>query len=50
MDVLIFASVTFAVGLFLGSRWQYRRLLRQIYDVAMHDGPRAARWSRIASD
>jgi hypothetical protein len=23
-----------AVGLLLGSRWQYRRLLRQIYDTA----------------
>jgi hypothetical protein len=43
MDLLIFASATFAAGVVLGSRWQYRRILRQIYDAAMRDGPRAAR-------
>jgi hypothetical protein len=34
MELLIVAAVMFAVGLLLGSRWQYRRLLRQIYDSA----------------
>ncbi len=34
MEMLIVATVMFAVGLLLGSRWQYRRLLRQIYELA----------------
>jgi hypothetical protein len=34
MELLIVAAVMFGVGLLLGSRWQYRRLLRQIYDTA----------------
>jgi hypothetical protein len=34
MELLIVAAVMFAVGLLFGSRWQYRRLLRQIYDSA----------------
>ena len=32
MEMLVFAAVMFAAGLFLGSRWQYRRLLRHIYE------------------
>jgi hypothetical protein len=40
MDMLILAAATFAAGLILGSRWQYRRILRQIFDAAMHDRPR----------
>jgi cytochrome oxidase assembly protein ShyY1 len=34
MEMLIVATAMFAVGLLLGSRWQYRRLLRQIYESA----------------
>jgi hypothetical protein len=34
METLIVATAMFAVGLLLGSRWQYRRLLRQIYESA----------------
>ena len=34
MEMLIVATVMFAAGLLLGSRWQYRRLLRQIYESA----------------
>jgi hypothetical protein len=34
METLIVATAMFAVGLLLGSRWQYRRLLRQIYETA----------------
>jgi hypothetical protein len=40
MEILICASLTFAAGLYLGSRWQYRRILRQVYESAMQDGPR----------
>jgi sulfite exporter TauE/SafE len=34
MEMLVFAAATFVAGLVLGSRWQYRRLLRQIYESA----------------
>lgn len=34
MEMLMFATATFVAGLILGSRWQYRRLLRQIYETA----------------
>jgi hypothetical protein len=34
MEMLVFATATFVAGLILGSRWQYRRLLRQIYETA----------------
>ena len=34
MEMLIVATAMFAVGLLLGSRCQYRRLLRQIFESA----------------
>jgi len=34
MEILVFATATFVAGLVLGSKWQYRRLLRQIYESA----------------
>jgi hypothetical protein len=34
MEMLVFATAAFVAGLLLGSWWQYRRLLRQIYESA----------------